>query len=419
MSLAVVELTRILLAIALLLGSAQFFGHFFFYFRLPRVIGEILGGLLLGPTVLGHFWPAWYGYIFQGFAFEPKLLGFVSSLGLFFLMFLSGFEIEHALTKRDYRVITILLLGATLLPFGAGLLASHLFNLNDFVGTLGNLWALKMLIALSVAVTSIPVISKIFLELKLSQTRFAKLIVGTAVFEDIILWCVLAVVTGVIATGSASVSTIARTVVVTLAFFGVALLVMPKVISWCSTSRFNLVKKSSAASYVMVIGLLFAMAASALQVNMVFGALLAGMLLARIKLDELVIARVVIKEFSTAFFVPLYFATVGLQLDLVHHFNFWLLVGFLLFATVAKVIGTIIAVRVLRWDLLSSFNTAVALNTRGGPGIVLATVGFQAGIINESFFVILVMVAIITSLVSGTWFRYVVSKKWELLKEAS
>jgi Kef-type K+ transport system membrane component KefB len=121
MSLAVVELTRILLAIALLLGSAQFFGHFFFYFRLPRVIGEILGGLLLGPTVLGHFWPAWYGYIFQGFAFEPKLLGFVSSLGLFFLMFLSGFEIEHALTKRDYRVITILLLGATLLPFGAGL----------------------------------------------------------------------------------------------------------------------------------------------------------------------------------------------------------------------------------------------------------------------------------------------------------
>jgi len=124
-----------------------------------------------------------------------------------------------------------------------------------------------------------------------------------------------------------------------------------------------------------------------------------------------------IKEFSLAFFIPIYFAVVGLKLDLIHHLNIKFLLGFLLFTTIFETFGTLIAAKLIKKDWLSSFNFAVAMNTRGGPGIVLATIAFDMGIINETFFVTLVMIAIITSLLAGYWFKFVLTKGWSLLKE--
>jgi Kef-type K+ transport system membrane component KefB len=124
-----------------------------------------------------------------------------------------------------------------------------------------------------------------------------------------------------------------------------------------------------------------------------------------------------IKEFSLAFFIPIYFAVVGLKLDLIYNFDLTFFLMFLLFAVIIKTAGTFIAAKVAGKDNLSSLNLAVAMNTRGGPGIVLATVAFDIGIINEIFFVTLVMVAIVTSLMAGYWFKWVLGKGLPLLKE--
>jgi len=111
----------------------------------------------------------------------------------------------------------------------------------------------------------------------------------------------------------------------------------------------------------------------------------------------------------------LYFAIIGLRLDLIHHFDVLFSVRFLLFATTFAVLGTLFALRLAREDWLSSFNIAVAMNARGGPLIVLATVALELGIINQTFFVTLVLIAFATSLLAGSWFRYVISKGWPLL----
>jgi len=153
-----------------------------------------------------------------------------------------------------------------------------------------------------------------------------------------------------------------------------------------------------------------------LGVKDMFGALLAGMAICRLPNDVVDVVRTKVKAFALVFFTPIYFAIVGLKLDLVKSFDVKFFLGFFLFCTVVKTLATAIAGRLSTRDWLSTVNLAAALNARGGPGIVLASVAFDAKIIDERFFVTLVLTAVVTSLFAGGWFRYVLSKGWPLLQ---
>lgn len=409
------ELSRIFFAMVLLLISGHFWGYLFHRFTLPRVIGEIFGGLLLGPTVLGYFFPQAHDWIFNGFEAEGKLLSIIYWFGLVLLMFISGFELQKSFGKEDRKLIGVTLLGATVIPFLAGWLAPFFYDFSPYLGSKSSMPALTLVIAIAVAVTSIPVISKIFLDLGIINTRFAKIILATATIQDVILWVALAIATGIVSTNSLSVSKIITTVLITIGFFGLALLVMPRLIRFSSGLRYNLLVKSSASGYVLFICFLFSAVANVLEINIVFGAFLAGIIIGVMPHEQFGKAKEHIKDISLAFFIPIYFAIVGLKIDLIYHFDVFFFLGFMIFATALAATGTLIALKLAKQDWLSSFNISVAMNTRGGPGIVLATVAFDLGIINQTFFVTLVLIAIVTSLLAGYWFKYVISKGWPLL----
>lgn len=410
------ELTRFFFAIAALLISAHVFGYVFHRFKMPRVIGEITGGLLLGPSFLGHFTPETYNWIFNAFEGEGKLISLIYWMGLVLLMFLSGFEVQKSLSKEDGKLCVYLLIGATCIPFLAGWMAPRFFDFSPYLGVKSNMLALTIVIAIAVAVTSIPVISKIFIDLNIMDTRFAKVVLATATIQDVILWVALAIATGLVSQQTISSASVITTVLVTLAFFLITLFIMPKVIKVSNALRGNLLIKSSVSGYVLFICFLFSAIASILDVNIVFGAFLAGIVVGMIPDDRFTVVKVHIREISLAFFIPIYFAVVGLKLDLIHHFDPVLFFGFLAFSAFFETLGTVTAARLSGKDWLSSFNLGVAMNTRGGPGIVLATVAFDMGIINETFFVVLVMIAIVTSLLAGYWFRYVIGRGLELLR---
>jgi Kef-type K+ transport system membrane component KefB len=107
------------------------------------------------------------------------------------------------------------------------------------------------------------------------------------------------------------------------------------------------------------------------------------------------------------FFIPVYFAIIGIQLDLIHHFDVLFFLGFLAFACVAKAASVYLGARLSRENRFVSASLAIAMNARGGPGIVLASTGYAAGIINETFFVSLVMLSVVTSLLAGSWLERV------------
>jgi Kef-type K+ transport system membrane component KefB len=410
------ELGRLFFAIVLLLLSAHSFGYLFQRLKLPRVIGEIFGGVLLGPTILGNFFPKAADGIFNAFPAEGKLISTLSWFGLVLLMFISGFEVQRYFDRKDRKIIIVTLLGSTIIPFLAGWLAPSFYDFSPYLGSMANSLSLKIIVGIIVAITSIPVISKIFMDLGILNTSFAKIVLATATFHDVILWVALAIATGLVSTKGASLAGISLTVFITIIFLGISLLVMPQFIGYCSGLKFNFLIRSSTSGYVLFVCFLFSAVASVLGVNVVFGALLAGMAIGALPHDQFAKAKEHIKDISLAFFIPIYFAIIGLRLDLIYHFDILFSLQFLLFATTFAVLGTLIALRLAKEDWLSSFNIAVAMNARGGPLIVLATVTLDLGIINQTFFVTLILVALVTSLLAGSWFRYVISSGLPLLK---
>ncbi len=415
-SLSNLELTRFFIALVLLLIAAHVMGFLFYELKLPRVIGEILGGLLLGPTVLGYFSPDGQNWVFAAFPSEGKLLSLVSNFGLILLMLVSGFEIQRSFSREDRRIATAFLLGATLVPFVVGMFTPLVYNFSAYTGPNGNNLSLAIIVGIGVSVTSIPVISKIFIDLRLINTRFAKIVLAIATVEDVVQFAALAVATGVGGASTVTLNTIASTVLVTGLFFALALLALPRLIRYVHDSRLDILIKTHPSRYVLLLCFSLVAIASLLNVNIVFGAFLAGVAAGTLPEETLSKAKSQIKAISFATFTPVYFAVVGLKLDLIHQFDPIFFLGFLLFSTALKSFGALAVGKLVRQNWLSSVNLAVALNARGGPGIVLATVAFDLGLISEAFFVALVLVAIVTSMIAGYWLRYVKGKGWELLR---
>jgi Kef-type K+ transport system membrane component KefB len=332
-------------------------------------------------------------------------------------MFVSGVEIHGTFSREDKRTAVAFLLGATILPFLIGIGLSRVYNFNTYAGPNSNPLSLSLIIGIAVAVTSIPVISKIFIDLKIMGSRYARIVLAIATVEDTILYAGLAVATGIAGATAPSGYTIADVIVLTAVFLLVGLLLVPRGLRWLSTSRGRILMEMSHSRFALFLLFLFVAIAALLNVNIVFGAFLAGIAIGAVPQEMFSKATASIKKISLALFTPAYFAIVGLELDLIHQFDIIIFLGFLLLSSGLKIAGALGVGKLIRKSWSSSVNLAMGLNARGGPGIVLATVAFSAGLISEPFFVALVLIAVVTSLVTGYWLRYVLAKGRPLLEE--
>jgi Kef-type K+ transport system membrane component KefB len=156
-----------------------------------------------------------------------------------------------------------------------------------------------------------------------------------------------------------------------------------------------------------------------LDVNIVFGAFVAGIVLGSLKPGQMEEEKKQISDFSLAFFIPLYFAIVGYAIDLPKAFDLELFLVFLVFSTLVEGICAFLAIRFLRFNMLTGVNFAVALNTRGGPGIVLASIAHGVGLIDERMYVALVLTAIVTSIAAGAWFQFATRKGLLLMNDGT
>ena len=263
-----------------------------------------------------------------------------------------------------------------------------------------------LVVSIAMAVTSIPVISKILYDLKILHTRFARLVLGVAVIEDIILWAVLAIATALAQSGSVPNRKIAMHVGLTIIYFGMGLLVAPKLLSRVTRSRWNVLASASPIAYVVVVLLAYSAVAALFDISLVFAAFLAGYAIVADK-DFLASAVGTVSDFSFAVFIPIYFAVVGYKLDLSRSFSLTMLAIFLVLSSLVKLASAGLGARLAGFGVADSVNLAAALNARGGPGIVLASVAFDAGIINAVFYTTLVLVAILTSQAAGAWLAYI------------
>jgi Kef-type K+ transport system membrane component KefB len=411
------QLTPVLFALLLLVGFAQLLGYLFVKLRQPKVVGEILAGVVLGPALLGRV-PA-IAHIMDGARHQGNILDFVYWLGLLLLMFLSGAETQQLFTREERREVGWLTIVGTGLPFLLGLALGPWLIRPSLAGPNGNRASLIIILAVGVAVTSVPVVSKIFADLKILHTRFARLVLGVAVLEDIVLWLALAVATAMAGKAALNPRAMSYHLLSTMAYFVLGLTIVPRVIKRLNKARFNVLARHSPTGYAMAVLLTYCVVAGLLDVSMVFAAFLAGFAVVHKKRRIFADALDSIGKMSFAFFIPVYFAIVGLKLDLIRGVSLWMMAAFLAGSCIIKVLSVSLAGRFAGFRGLDLINLAITTNARGGPGIVLASVAFDAGIISSKFYTTLVVAAVLTSQIAGAWLEYVLRKGWPLLKPSA
>ena len=416
------EVAHLLLALGLLLVAAHGCGHLFARLRQPRVIGELAGGLLLGPSLFGALAPGAQAWTFPVTGSTATVLGWSSQLGLLLLMFCSGAEMRSLLGRDERRVVVWVTVTGVALPFLAGLVAFRLLDSSALMGEARSETALLLVFALAIAVTSIPVISRILVDLGIIETSFARVVLGVAVLEDVIVYVVLACALGLVAApagdefglpgvlGLAPGGTpgMALHTAVTIAFFVVMLTFGGKAFGWSRRQRWNIVANDNDLAYHLIFLFGSTLVCLLLGITPLFGAFLAGIAASAEREAPAWQARESIKAFSFAFFVPVYFAGIGLELDLLHDLDEVFFGWFLLLACVVKSASVYLGARLGGETPAGARNLAVATNARGGPGIVLASVTYAAGIISAGFYASLVMLAVVTSMLAGAWLGRVV-----------
>jgi Kef-type K+ transport system membrane component KefB len=422
------EIGNVLLALSVLLASAHFSGYVFQRLRQPRLVGEILAGILVGPFVFGRIAPSLAADLFGASAeVSPTsvVLGFIYWFGLLLLMFISGSQVRRVLAQENQKETAWILGIGTPLPFFL-VLALGLFAvlpIEPLVGSAGQKTSALLILSIAVAVTSIPIISRIFYDLKILHTRFASLILGAAVLEDIILWAVLAIATAIANSASLAqehvVGEISSHIGATIAYITIALFLTPHLIKKLNGSRWNIFRKASPLGYVILVLFLYTVVAALLEVNLVFAAFLAGLGVVggmsgseRERFSKVLES---IEHFSTSTFIPIYFTLVGYRLVFGTEFSLGMLFYFLIGSSLLALLSVGLAAKLAGFKGLDIVNIAITTNARGGPGIVLASVAYDSGIINAAFYTTLVLAAVLTSQAAGVWLRFVLSKGWPLL----
>lgn len=399
------EIVVTLAALAFLLSGAFWVGKLFEKIQAPKVVGEIIGGMLFGGTFLGAVMPEAMGNIFNGYGEEGKVLNIFYQLGLSFLMFSSGYHTEINLQKKNAGIFFSLFTGSTIFPMIVGVLFVKGFE-PYFIGTAGSHAAFLLVFLIGIAITSIPVISKIFFDMGIIRTRFANVVLTASTLQDLCLWILLNTAVDIAWSEKLDVGNMGIVIVLTLVLFLAAHYAGRKL----AGMQIYAGKFDSSFMQVCVIFLFAVVAAlSCLKINIMYSAFLAGYLIRSIAGKDKNAEEKVrcITDFSFSFFVPVYFALVGIQLNLLHNFSPVRFAAFFALAFMLEWVGTVVlllAATKLKRKVV--WNFGITMNARGGPGIVLATVAYNYGIINVEFFTVLILTTMISSLLAGYWLRW-------------
>jgi len=395
--------------LALLLVAARLGGALFARLRQPRVVGEIAAGALVSALGLTT------GALAGGEAAGPTravVCDLLATAGFALLMFVSGAGMRRLLPAEDRKIVAWLATSGTALPFAAAVALAAWVPLDTLLGPAGSHAALILVLGFAAAVTSIPVISRIFHDLKVLDSRFARLVLGVAVVEDVVLWAVLPVATALARAGDLPARRIAGHVALSLLFVVMCLALGPRLVRTLRSAAAPLVRRVPGLWLVTLL-VAFLLAGKACDVPTFLAAFFAGLALvpgaaAAEGTAEAAEVRALerLERLTYASIVPVAFAIVGTKLELGAGFSPLLVLALIGVACAVKLASVALGAWRAGFRGLDVVNLAVATNARGGPGIVLAAVAYEERIVNGAGYTALVLLAVVTSQLAGAWLEW-------------
>ncbi len=394
-------LLQVLLQLIVIIVAARAGGWLFARCGQPQVVGEILTGLLLGPSCLGKFNSDFLDIMFP--AQSSPVLYVFGQIGLIFLMFVIGLEFDFSWLRSTGRAAAGVAISGIVLPFGLG--AGLAWAIHSQVAPEHNIVGFVLFTATALSITAIPILGRIMKEFQLTQTPLGVLTISAAAIDDALGWMLLAAVSAGVH-GSFSFAPFITMVGMTFLFIAaVVFLVRPLAILWFQFTMRDQETEFSlfALSVVLLAVLLSAVATNLIGIFSIFGPFILGAVLS----DQLRFQRVVrerIEEFVTAFFLPVFFTYTGLQTDvgLLNTPELWFICGLLILtAVVGKLVGCGLAARVGGMSWRDSIGVGVMMNTRALMGLVAINIGRDLGVIPDTVFSMMVLMAITTTIMTA------------------
>lgn len=385
---------QILLQIIAILLISQLFSYICHLLGQQWVIGEILAGLALGPSLLGWLFPGLELYLFPTNSLPT--LQTLGDIGLILYMFSLGMRLDINIMLQQYRRACIVSLSGILLPFILGSILGF-FLYPELAGSKATFVSFTLFMGTAMAITAFPVLARMLTERNMVGTRIGSLVLTSASVDDIAAWCLLAfIVATVHVRGLLSGMLLVGEVVL---FLTTMLFVVRPL--------FRYVMKYLSSQQVQIalgtaILLLSAFTTNAIGIHPIFGAFVAGVIMPR----QVALAEQFhnIDKINCCIFLPIYFVFSGLQthLGLIHDQALWLICLLIfLIACTGKLVGGTLSTRLMGDSWREAISVGILMNTRGLVELIVINIGLQLGVLSPTLFVMLVIMAVLTTMITS------------------
>ncbi len=390
--------TLILQVVAIILVS-RVFGFIFNKIGQPTVIGEIIAGIVLGPSVVGLFFPE-----FSLFLFPEASLGnlkFLSQFGLILFMFVIGMELDLNVLKGKAHDAVVISHASIIIPYALGMGLAY-FLYEEFAPEKISFMSFALFMGIATSITAFPVLARIIQERDLTKTRLGVIAITCAAADDVTAWCILAAVIAIVKAGTfvSALFTIALSLVYVL-FMIFAVQPFLRRLGNIYSDRETINKTIVAVSFLVL--LISAYLAEIIGIHALFGAFLAGVIMPpNFNFRKILTEK--IEDVSLVLLLPLFFVFTGLrtQIGLLNQPHLWAVCGWIILAAVAgKFGGSAIAARFVGQSWKDSLAIGALMNTRGLMELIVLNIGYDLGILSPEIFAMMVLMALITTFMTG------------------
>jgi Kef-type K+ transport system membrane component KefB len=401
------DVVQLLIQLVVMIIAGRMFAELARKFKQPAVIGEIIAGILLGPTILGMIQPEWFTALFPQSTSGVILSGFVQ-VAVVMLLFIAGLEVDlHVVVQQGRQAVLTSLLGLVI-PFLMGFTFPYYFP--DFFGIADPSARLTfaLFMGTAMAITALPVIVRILMDLNLFRSRMGLLVVASAMIDDTIGWLIFSVILSMI--GKGTDMALWKTALLTLSFAAFTLTIgrglLNRVLPWVNR---KLAWPGGVLSLSLALCFLGAAFTEYIGIHAVFGAFIVGVALGDSEhFSER--AKEIVHQFINNIFAPLFFVSIGLRVNFIENFDLVLTLIIILIAFAGKIIGSGLGTRLGGFTWRESFAAGFGMSARGAMEIILGLIALENGLISEKIFVSLVIMALVTSMTSGPLMRWALSK---------
>jgi Kef-type K+ transport system membrane component KefB len=411
-------LSLLLLQIIVILATARVFGSLLTWIGQPSVVGEIIAGIFLGPSIMGYFFPEFSAFLFP--TDSQKTLQFLSQIGLAFFMFIVGMELDLEKLKNKAHNALVISHASIIIPFFLGvLLAASIYV--EFAPAHVSFLAFALFMGIAMSITAFPVLARIVQERGLTKTPLGAMVITCAAADDVTAWCILAAVIAIVKAGSivSALFTIGLA-----AIFVVFMLYVVR--PWIRKLSTSIVEKDKISKSVVAIAffilLMSAYIAELIGIHALFGAFIAGVIMPQnMRFKDLLAGKV--EDVSVLLLLPIFFAFTGLRthIEMLNQGHLWgTCMMVILVAVGGKFGGSALSAKLVGQTWKDSLSIGALMNTRGLMELIVLNIGLDLKILSPEIFSIMVLMALATTFMTGPSLSLInfVSKKIEDLKGA-